>query len=120
MANVDVGKESRVISGANVDDAEWWGFALYGKYQLTPKFAMAGRVEWFLDDDQFRVGSAALQNTADARERNYWEWTYTAEYKLYDNLISRLEYRYDWADTGIFDSESSQSTISAQLIYNFA
>jgi len=121
MANIDVGRENRVVGTSDVvANADWWGFAFYGKYQATAKVAMASRIEWFLDDDQFRVGSGALQNTTDARERNYWEWTYTGEYKIYDNLVSRLEYRYDWADTGIFDSESSQSTISAQLIYNFA
>ena len=120
MANIDVGREARVVSGSDVDDAQWWGWALYARYQATEKLAFAGRTEWFLDDDRFRVGTGSLQNALDARERDYWEWTYTTEYKIYDNLISRLEYRYDWADTKIFDGESYQSTISAQLIYNFA
>ena len=121
MANMDFGTESRVVGAPKPGrNADWYGFALYGRYQATDKLAFATRGEYFLDDDIFRIGAGALQNTVDARERHYWEWTYTGEYKLYTNLISRLEYRYDWSDTRIFDSKSSQSTISAQLIYSFA
>jgi len=121
MANVDVGTEHKVLALSKPNqDADWWGFALYGRYQATEKAALATRMEYFVDDDTFRVGSGNLQNAADARERDYWEWTLTGEYKIYDNLISRLEYRYDWADTRIFDADSSQSTVSAQLIYSFA
>ncbi len=121
MANVDVGNESRVVAGPKpFEDGDWWGFALYGRYQVTEKSALATRFEYFLDDDTFRVGAGALQNVADARERDYWEWTATAEHKLYTNLISRLEYRYDWSDAPIFDGDSHQSTASVQLIYNFA
>lgn len=121
MANVDVGKENRVVAGTKpFEDAHWWGMALYGRYQVNEKSALATRFEYFLDDDTFRVGGVSLQNAADARERDYWEWTATAEHKLYTNLISRLEYRYDWSDAPIFDGNSHQSTVSAQLIYNFA
>lgn len=121
MANVDFGNERRVISGAEKanENAQWHGYALYARYQVNDKLAFATRAEIFQDDDVYRVGSAAVVGGV-ARERRYWEWTYTGEYKLYENLISRLEYRYDWSDTPIFQGESSQQTLSAQLIYNFA
>ena len=121
MANMDFGTEDRVVGGPKpFRNADWYGFAFYGRYQTTDKLAFASRIEYFLDDDTFRVGTGALQNAVDPRERHYWEWTLTSEYKLYTNLISRLEYRYDWSDAPIFDANSHQSTVSAQLIYNFA
>ena len=120
MGNFDIGNENRVVAAAKpFDDAEWWGYALYARYQATDKLAFATRAEIFVDDDTFRVGAGSI-STATPAERHYWEWTYTTEYKLYTNLISRLEYRYDWSDAPIFQGESNQNTISAQLIYNFA
>lgn len=120
MGNIDYGREGRAVGGpAKLKTADWDGYALYARYQATNKFALATRGEIFVDRDTFRVGAGNVAGGV-ARERRYTEWTTTGEYKLYDNLISRLEYRYDWADTSVFEGESSQSTLSAQLIYNFA
>lgn len=121
MANFDFGNERRVVTGAEKpnENAQWHGYALYARYQTTDKLAFATRGELFIDDDVYRVGAGAVA-TAQARERRYYEWTLTSEYKLYNNLISRLEYRYDWSDAPIFEGESAQNTLSAQLIYSFA
>lgn len=120
MANIDYAREGGAVGGPSpFKQADWDGYALYGRYQLTDKLAFATRGELFVDHDIFRVGAGAVAGGV-ARERTYWEWTYTTEYKLYDNLISRLEYRYNWSDAPVFEGESSQNTLSAQLIYNFA
>ena len=120
MGNIDYGREGRAAGGPDpLKQADWDGYALYGRYQLTDKLAFATRGEIFVDRDTFRVGAGNVANGV-ARKHRYMELTYTGEYKLYDNLISRLEYRYDWADTTLFEGESSQNTLSAQLIYNFA
>ena len=120
MGNLDIGRENRVVNAdPGQEDSLWHGYALYGRYQVNPKLAFATRVELFVDQEAFRVGAGAVAGGV-ARDSRYWEWTYTGEYKLYDNLISRLEYRYDWSDGKIYSGESSQSTLSAQLIYNFA
>ena len=117
------------LTPAGQENAFWHGYAVYARYQATEKFAASARAELFVDQDTFRVGTGGVAPTVDfpgpvmafpARDSRYWEWTYTGEYKLYNNLISRLEYRYDWSDGKIFNGESHQSTISAQLIYNFA
>lgn len=128
MGNIDIGRENRVINAAMnatgaAEDAIWHGYAAYARYQATDKLAFAGRLELFVDRDSYRLnpggasGAIPATNPVDSR---YWEWTSTTEYKLYDNLVSRLEYRYDWSDGTIFNGESSQQTLSAQLIYNFA
>ncbi len=120
MGNFDYGREGRAAGALpTLKTADWDGYALYARYQATDKLAFAGRGELFIDHNIFRVAAANV-STAAPRERQYWEWTATTEYKLYDNLISRLEYRYDWSDAPIFQGESYQNTLSAQLIYNFA
>lgn len=120
MGNVDWGREGRATGGpVTLKTANWDGYALYARYQATDKLAFATRGEIFLDHDTFRIGTGAVVGGV-ARETRYTEWTYTTEYKLYTNLVSRLEYRYDWADTRVFSGESSQNTLSAQLIYSFA
>ncbi len=120
MGNIDFGSERRVTGlKYPFENAQWHGYAGYAKYQATDKLAFATRVELFVDDETFRVGAGNVVGGV-GREQRYWEWTYTTEYKLYDNLITRLEYRYDWSDASIFNGEGSQSTLSAQLIYNFA
>ena len=48
--------------------------------------------------------------------------TYTADIKVYKNLLTRLEYRHDNADSkGAFDGATAQNqdTIGASLIYLF-
>lgn len=134
MANFDFGNQRRVFSnngGIDFENSQWHAYALYGRYQLTDKLAMATRWEVFVDNNNFRVGPGAVAPAVDYlgglsvftfpnREKRYWEWTYTTEYKLYDNLIARGEYRYDWSEAPIFNGESSQQTLSAQLIYSFA
>ena len=120
MGNIDYGREGRAAGAApTLKTADWDGYALYGRYQATDKLAFATRGELFVDHDIFRVGAGAVTGGV-PREQKYWEMTYTTEYKLYQNLISRLEYRYDWSDAPVFSGESSQNTISAQLIYSFA
>lgn len=121
MGNIDIGRENRVINAIpGQEDSIWHGYAAYARYQVNDKLAFASRIELFVDRDAFRVGAATLVPATDLPDSRYWEWTYTGEYKLYDNLISRLEYRYDWSDGTVLNGESSQQTLSAQLIYNFA
>ncbi len=115
MADFNWGNQNRVIGlkGLDQETAQWWGMAYYARYKFTQKFSMAGRFEYFNDNDTFRAGFA--DNVA------YWSPTITAEYIWYENLISRLEYRLDKANTqNVFAQDnSSQSTIAAQLIYLF-
>ncbi len=115
MGEIDFGSERRVpgLQGLDFENAQWHGYAGYARYQLTDKWAGAYRIEFFRDDDTFRTASSA--------DNSLWEQTFTAERLIYDNMIARLEYRLDRADDlSLFNGESSQSTLNAQLIYKFA
>ena len=117
IGEISLGTERRttVAGGITSENAQWHGYAVYARYQLTDKFAMASRFEFFRDDDNFRTGGIPAGTNA------LWSPTFTLEYAPYDNLITRLEYRFDHADDGSpFNAEAGQSTLGAQMIYSFA
>lgn len=121
-----IGNENRVrnllndgASGDTFGNTAWFGWAAYARYQLTEKWGWVGRFEVFRDPEFFRTnglngGSTGIASTL-------WEFTIGTDYKLYDNLTSRLEYRLDRANQhNPFNGEAHQSTIGAELIYAFA
>jgi len=94
---------------------KWTGVALAGRYQLTNRFAVAPRVEWFDDIDGFSTGVA----------QSVKEGTITGEMKLHEGLLARLEYRHDRSDKPYFDRGAGvmvakdQSTLALGLIAFF-
>lgn len=140
MANFDYGLEERAgevnFPGApqgalglgEGGPADWIGYALYARYELTDKVALAARWEQFYDDQGFRT--AGLVD-------DLWGMTYTIDYKVWENLLARFEYRHDQVSNsndlfvysstpgtpgiGFFDNstDDTQDTIGASLIYMF-
>ena len=120
MANYDYGVEERLgdttaplLEGHSAD---WQGYALYAKYDLYDWLTLGARWEQFWDDMGVRTA------TAD----ELWEMTYTADIKVYKNLLTRLEYRHDHSNTnnlGVksFDTgtENNQDTVGISMIYLF-
>lgn len=117
MANYDYGTEEKLGKSSPAREggpADWQGYALYAKYDYNDWLTFGARWEQFWDDQGVRTGSAVLNQL--------WEMTYTADFKVYTNLLTRLEYRHDHADTRTaFDTgtENSQDTVGASLIYLF-
>jgi hypothetical protein len=99
MANYDFGHESGVAplvgtagGTAGFDSAEWTGMALYAKYDLSPTWALAGRLEWFDDKSGVRTGfggpDGGILNDVD-----YYGYTLTSSWTLYEHVLARLFYR---------------------------
>ena len=100
-------------------NVDWFGWAGYAHYNLTEKWGMVARMEVFRDPDYFRLN--ALNGGAAGISTTTWEMTFGTDYKLYDNLTGRLEYRLDRSNQQRpFNADAHQSTIGAELIYNFA
>lgn len=68
------------------------GGAGYIRYQLTPKFALAGRAEYLSDRGGLFTGvTQALKET-----------TFTTEYKFADGFLARWEWRRDFSNRPYF------------------
>ena len=129
MANYDYGRESNVVQGTattgtvnGFESAAWQGLALYAKYDLSPTWSLAGRWEWFDDKDNTRTGFTAVGGFAPV-DIDFYGYTLTSQWKLYEHVLARLEYRHDKADERIFTRDEGltnyQDTIAAELIYHF-
>jgi len=123
VANYDYGFESAGKSVAGFDSKNWTGLALYAKYDINDKWAMAGRVEWFDDKDNFRTGLTSVGG-ATPSDIDFYGYTLTSQWKLHEHVLARLEYRHDKADEQVFFQDTTgfttyQDTIAAEMIYHF-
>ena len=127
MANYDYGHESGLTAGTQAtkgfEAANWQGLALYAKYDLSPTWNLAGRWEWFDDKDNVRTRLTSL-GASTPLDIDFYGYTLTSQWTLYDHVIARLEYRHDKADERVFSHDegglsTSQDTIAAELIYHF-
>ncbi len=109
--NFDYGLER----GATDRDAAWYGVAGAARLPLNETIAVAPRLEWFRDRDGFSTGVPQTLK----------EFTLTAECKLAEGFIGRLEYRRDWSNEAFFSRGAgpalakSQSTLLAGFVAAF-
>lgn len=99
-------------TGPNMDDAQVFG--AYLSYQATDKMAVHGRVE-YLDGDP-----GLLYGGADDNE--LLGLTATLDYSLWDNVITRIEGRWDQQlddNANAYGSSDDIFTLTLNAIYNF-
>lgn len=124
--NYDYGWERNGASAAQASakdkDAAWDGVAGYAKYDFLDWWSIAGRGEYFHDRNGVRTG-VLTSATMPITDLDIWEFTITNEFKVYKNLITRLEYRYDKASGQVYTKDkltaNNQGTVSADVIYRF-
>ena len=114
MANVDYAREdSDPLNGGR--NSEWYGAAVYAKYDFTDFFGTSVRAEYFDDKDGVRTGIA----------QKLKEITLSPEFRVAKGLLVRPEYRHDWSDQKGFDShkimfdKKSQDTIALGMMYTW-
>ncbi len=100
MFNYDYGIDRIASGGKN----RWNGVAGYARLAPNKRFAFIPRLEWFNDADGFTTGVAQKLKEA----------TITAEFKMKEGLLSRLEYRRDWSDQRFFDRGNTAASATAQ------
>jgi len=113
-ANIDYAHEaSDPLNGGK--DSEWYGAAVYARYEWTDFFSAAVRMEYFDDKNGVRTGIA----------QKLKEITLTPEFKVAKNLLVRPEYRHDWSDRNAFDgrkstfSRKTQDTLALGILYTW-
>ncbi len=109
------------------EDALWYGVALYAKYQFTPKFSLATRAEYFVDEAGARLGQNTYAPSTALKASELYSWTITAGFDLWENMLARLEYRYDtgnlsnlgYANIGSGTQSVDQHSIAINFVYSF-
>jgi len=120
VGEFDMGNQPRVdiATDDNFHTAQWFDYAAYAKYKFTDKWAAAYRVELFDDSNRYRNWTG---DGVDGAARDLAN-TLTLEYKPYENVIARAEYRIDYAHAGdgnVFGGKHQQNTLGGQLSYLF-
>jgi predicted porin len=110
--NFDYGQQRRPVSGLD----HWNGFAGAVRFQLTKHIALSPRAEYYNDSTGFTTGT----------QQRLHEVTVTGEYKVFEGLLGRLEYRHDGSNAYFFDRGASpavsktQNTVTVGLVAWFA
>jgi hypothetical protein len=124
MANADYGRSQKPVGFRGPVD--WSGVAGYVKYQLDPRWAVAGRYEYYNDHDGFTTGgfqTIGVLSLFVPTPQHINEITATVERKFAQHLITRAEYRFDDSNNPhAFNKDAAkfantQSTVSAGLIF---
>jgi hypothetical protein len=104
---------------AGSDAADWYGVAGYAVYRLDDRFSVAGRLEWFRDDEGFVPVTAVPQDLYEATLG--LTITPMPADETWRNLKIRPEIRYDWSSEAFFDglTKDNQFTAAVDLIFNF-
>jgi hypothetical protein len=109
----------------------WSGFGTWVQYAATSWLTEALRFEIF--DDQGGAnrlgGIASTVTTAPvtpvAANQTMKEVTWTSKFQLAKNMFTRLEYRHDWSNMGVFPGHApgqlgkDQNTVSADWVIAF-
>ncbi len=107
-------------------DGTSWAAALYASFQATEKLSLNFRGE-FVDDSADIIEAEDFSNGI--RRAKIWAATATAQYDLWKNVISRVEFRWDHGDNAKYFGGPNSSTggpsrknaylLAAQVIYKF-
>lgn len=126
IPNVDLwfqanyGQEQDILDGDGDgvmdDDDTWGGFTVQPVINISDKFSVGARYEYFANSDGSRVGG-----TDDFSAYNV---TIAPAYKLTDNVVIRLEGRQDKSNKKVFTDEDgmaddTNTTVSTQVAVTF-
>ena len=105
------------------DSQTWWGAALYASYKLNKVWTVSARGEYLHSDS----GATTKFGAADTNNDEFSE-TLTLSFAIWDNLLTRAEYRYDHVVNGAEFSPgqtvgsatyADQNEISLEAVYSF-
>jgi hypothetical protein len=121
MVDLVYGTQQDAPVGAfgGTETADWYGAAGYAVYEIDDRFTVAGRLEWFRDDEGFGPVTAVSQDLFEATLGV--TITPMPGHDIARNLKIRPEVRYDWSTEDYFDGLTSdnQFTAAVDVIFNY-
>ncbi len=141
------GSDGSAFGFESPDSNTWWGVALYAQYKVNKVITLAARAEYLHADgalepkfgttgtvaSNFSNGPSAISDVAQQNQDDFSE-TLTASFAIWDNLLTRVEYRYDHVVSGSTNpgnvtsfspgannvaTYSDQNEISLEAVYSF-
>jgi hypothetical protein len=113
-----------ILNGITSNDSNtWYGVALYASYKLTKVITLSARGEYLHEDASF-TPKFGIPGVA----QDDFSETLTASFNIWDNLLTRVEYRFDSVANGSTNfalttnnvaTYQTQNEISIEAVYSF-
>jgi hypothetical protein len=126
LLEVDSTPSSGLFAGTKAK-ADVWSIAGYASYQATEKLSFHGRGEYVTGDIDQGFGTVGLGPFG--RGNSIYAITATAQYDLWKNVLSRVEFRWDHVEHGMAFGGADPTTgaptrsnaylLAANIIYKF-
>ena len=107
--NLSLTHDSRILPGAGNDDSV---FGLYVGRTLSDDLTLSARGEMYQEGSKLYSGESAAEQT------DGQSLTLTLNYKIWENVISRVEYRWDNTDEPVNGRHNNQG-FHLNFIYEF-
>lgn len=123
LLNID----TKPLGSTSKFEADIWSIAGYASYQATEKLSFHGRFEYVNGDVDTAIPPALAAAAPTLMTHSIYAATATAQYDLWRNVITRLEFRWDHSEHGVLfgGTVPGQPTLKdvfmlgANIIYKF-
>ena len=141
VGNVAVANSSTPRDGSET----WWGAALYAQYKVSKVLSLEARGEYIHSSSAYNplFGATGLTDATGGAiatpSQDDWSETLTATFNIWDNLLTRVEYRADILSAGsgltstttpttgplagdahtVLNGSSVQNEVSLEAVYSF-
>ena len=126
LLSIDTTPNSGAFAGTK-NQADIWSIAGYASFQATEKLSFHGRFEYVAGDIDQGFGGIGLGPYG--TQNGIFAATATAQYDLWKNVISRIEFRWDHVEHGLAFGGADLTTgaptranaflLAANVIYKF-
>jgi hypothetical protein len=89
----------------NQPGTTWFGAGAYAKYQFNDWFSLCSRGEYLGGNNPAKLIATDYEN----RNLSLWEYTLTAGFNVIDNLLIRAEYRLDWGNNSVNNTQNNNA-----------
>ncbi|OGW16026.1 MAG: hypothetical protein A3K09_01295 [Nitrospinae bacterium RIFCSPLOWO2_12_FULL_47_7] len=111
--NADSGRDANNSAITPGQNADWWMFVGYLRYDANKWFSMNFRGETFDDTDGYRTGI----------RQHLWEVTFTPEFRVNKHFVLRPEFRHDKSNVMAFGGpaqmKDTQDTFAVNALFFF-
>lgn len=110
-AELNIGSEDKASAVVAGEDAQWTAYLVMAHYDITTRYGITARYDYFNDEDGARLG-----NSMSERQRSY---TIAPTVALGDGAVFLAEYRHDTSSSAVYSGDDSKDSIAVEFTYEF-